>query len=78
MKKYFLIPILGVVAICGSLVAISFSIPSYIETTKREVYREGDPIFEIGASNNGVEKHGDNIDFLLSAKPSERQLRYHE
>lgn len=78
MKKVYVISILSILAISISALAVLLHTPAYYENTKRQAYQESDPIFSIGANNNNVEKYGKDIDFLLSAVPEERHIKYHE
>ena len=78
MKKVYVVSILGVLAISISALGVLLHTPSYFDKTKRITYQENDPVFSIGKTNNGVEKYGKDIDFLLSAIPEERHIKYHE
>lgn len=72
------IPLLVILFSCFSMAGCSDKILSYYDETPRKIYQENDPVFLVGKNNNGFTKYGEDIDFLLSAKPDERLLEYHE
>lgn len=78
MKKAHIIAIVCVSTISISALAVGLTIASIFSKSKRPIYLEGDEVFSVGATNNGVEKYGEDVDFLLSAVPQERHMKYHE
>ena len=65
-------------ALCCCATGCTSKVISYYDSTKRVIYQADDLVFAIGKTNNGVEKYGQDVDFLISAIPDERQMSYHE
>ena len=70
--------LIALLALCHCISGCTNKVISYYDSTKRVTYQADDPIFLIGQTNNGVEKYGQDVNFLISAIPEERQLNYHE
>ena len=77
MKKNIVISLIFL-SFCSCAAGCKSKVILYYDSTKRIRYNSDDPVFLVGATNNNVEKYGKDVDFLISAKPDERQLNHYD